>query len=243
MFLIHECSYDSENPVYQKINNGVGSMFIPEARVAKDYFRTGFYERGFLNWVYENFSDPNKEMIDIGAHIGWYTCHFAQKSKRVHSFECSPKSFNYLCANIALNGHDYKVTKYNVALGNEERLTNYYIRDPKDGGGNGVAKFEYDNVKNTPFIEVPMKKLDSFDLTNINFIKIDVEGFEKQVLEGALKTLENNNYPRIFFESWDISQEENNFPSKKLREELFGFLISNGYKILQLSHDSFLAEK
>jgi hypothetical protein len=80
-------------------------------------------------------------------------------------------------------------------------------------------------------------------LTNINFIKIDVEGFEKQVIEGALKTLENNNYPRIFFESWPESQEENNFPSKRLREELFGFLLSLGYKIIQLSHDTFLAEK
>ena len=54
MFLIKECSYNSENPVYMKIPNEKKMMFIPEARVAKDYFNSGFYERHYIDWIIEN---------------------------------------------------------------------------------------------------------------------------------------------------------------------------------------------
>ena len=69
-----------------------------------------------------------------------------------------------------------------------------------------------------------MKTLDSFNLTNINFIKIDVEGHEEFVLRGAVKTLANNNYPKILFESWSERQEQNNIPSIQIRKSLFYFL-------------------
>jgi hypothetical protein len=75
-----------------------------------------------------------------------------------------------------------------------------------DGGGNGISQFDFDIINNIPSIDVPMKTLDSFNLTNINFIKIDVEGHEKEVLEGSIETLKRNNYPKILFESWDPEQ-------------------------------------
>jgi len=243
MYLIREKSYDSDTPVYMRLPNNSNSMFIPEARVAKDYFNSGFYERGYVDWAVENFVEDDKDVIDIGAHIGWYTVALAKKSKHVFSFECSPKSFNYLCANIALNNLDYKVTKFNTALSNEKGETPYYIRDPNDGGGNGISKFEYDNIKNTPYINVPKNTLDSYNLSNIGFIKIDVEGHEKEVLEGSIETIKRNNYPKILFESWDDHQEKNNFPAIKLKKELFEFIEGLGYTIIKIGQDMYLAEK
>lgn len=243
MFLIKEKSYNTSNPIYQKISNEKKSMFIPEARVAKDYFNTGFYERNLLDWACSNFLKPDKNCIDIGAHIGWYSVDFAEKANHVYSFECSPKSFNYLCANIALNNCDYKITKHNCALSNKEGTTKYYIRDPLDGGGNGISQFDYDIINNVPSIDVPMKTLDSFNLTNINFIKIDVEGHEKEILQGSVNTIMENDYPKIFFESWDETQENENFPSIKLRENLFEYITSLEYRIVKISHDMFVAER
>lgn len=243
MFLIKESSYDSEEPVYMKIKTDEKLMFIPEARVAKDYFNRGYYERGLVDWSCSNFCQPDKNIIDIGAHIGWYTVGLAPNCNHLYAFECSPKSFNYLCANIVLNNLDYKVTKYNCALSNEEGITPYYIRDPKDGGGNGISRFDIDDIYNSKCIDVPKKTLDSFNLTNINFIKMDVEGHEKLVLEGAVQTLKNNNYPKILFESWDENQEKDGLPAMKLKKELFEFIESLGYRIIKIGQDMYLAEK
>lgn len=248
MFIINEKSYETENPVFQKITSNEKNkpMFVPDYHLAKECFTRGYYESNYIDWVSENFVNKNSNIIDIGAHMGWYSIKLANKVKHVYSFECSPRTFNYLCANIALNNQDYNITKYNCALGEKESLVKYYIRDYTNGGGNGVCELPYDSTKNTPTIDVPMKTLDSFNLENINFIKIDVEGYEKQVLQGAIKTIKSNNYPKILFESWSSFREKENVNSIELRKELFEYISSIGYKIVTLGDkydEMFLAEK
>lgn len=241
MYHIRVGSYHSDNPIYAKIEGGDDTFFVPEARVAKDYFNTGLYERGYIRWSCDNFVKEGMDCIDIGAHIGMYTVEMAKRANRVHSFECSPKSFNYLCANLLLRDLSYKVTTYNTALSDKKGVTKYYIRDPKDGGGNGVSGFEVD--ENVPTIDVPMVTLDSYNLTNISFIKIDVEAHEEFVLRGAVETIRANGYPPIMFESWP--ERYTQYPCKEIRKSLFDFVESIGYKIVQLSggDDMFLATK
>jgi FkbM family methyltransferase len=242
MYHIKTQSYNSEDPLFTKLRGGNDTLIVPDARVAKDYFNTGIYERGYIQWACENFVREGKEVIDIGAHIGIYTVEMAKIAKRVHSFECSPKTYNYLCANILLRDLSYKVKTYNTALSDKKGITKYYIRDPKDGGGNGISGFEKD--RDTPTIDVPMIELDTFNLTNIGFIKMDVEGHEEFVLRGAVKTLEQNDYPPILFESWP--ERYTDVPAKKLRESLFQFIESLGYKVIQVhggTDDMFLATK
>jgi FkbM family methyltransferase len=227
-------SINTDEPVYQKLKGGKDYYFFAEARVARDYVRTGLYEKSIINWVMENFVNENKACIDIGAHMGHYTMNMGHKANRVYAFECSPKSFNYLCANIALQDLHYKVDKFNIALSNKEGTAKYFIRDPLDGGANGIEKFNMDEAKNTLCVEVPTRTLDSYKLRNIGFIKIDVEGHEKEVLEGAIETLKENNYPPFIFESWIPDGNETEVPKKKLREELFEYIQSLGYKIVSV---------
>lgn len=246
MYHIKVQSYDSDEPLYTKLRDGDGTLFVPEARVAKDYFRTGLYERGYIDWAFSNYAKEDKEIIDIGAHIGMYTTKFGKKAKQVHSFECSPKSYNFLCANILLHDLSYKVKTYNVALSDKQGVTKYYIRDPKDGGGNGISGFDVDIQKKIPTIDVPTVPLDSFGLTNVNFIKIDVEGHEEFVLRGAVKTIEENQYPKILFESWPARAEAHGVPAVQLRKNLFEFIQSLEYKIIPVqggTDDMFLAER
>jgi len=241
MYYIRTESYHSDDPLYTKILGGENTFFIPSARVAKDYFNTGLYERGYIQWACDNFLKEGMEVIDIGAHMGMYTVEIAKKVKRVHSFECSPKSFNYLCANLILRDLSYKVKPYNLALSDKKGTTKYFIRDAGDGGGNGIQEFDKD--KDTPYVVVPTIDLDSLELTNICFIKIDVEGHEENVLRGAIKTIQTNNYPPILFESWP--ERCTDVPAKELRTNLFNFVKSLGYTITHVSggDDMFVATK
>ena len=236
-------SFNTEDPVYQKLRGGKDYFFFVEARVAKDYVSRGLYEKSIIDWAMDNFVTGDKVCVDIGAHMGHYALNMARKAKRVVAFECSPQSFNYLCANIALQDLNYSIDKYNVALSNTEGTAKYYIRDRLDGGSNGISKFNRDDNEHNPCIEVPTRTLDSFGLKNVGFLKIDVEGHEKEVLEGAVNTLKENGWPPFIFESWSPTNEENSVPKTKLREELFEYIKSLGYNIVPVSGwpEAFLA--
>ena len=240
---VWEAAWDSFRPIEKLGWNGKEIIGV-DTKYKKDIF-DAYYGFGSpeMKQLCRKLTDTTELNVPEAQSIPWIKGEFWRDRQCSFAFECSPKSFNYLCANIALNTLDYKVTKFNCALSNETGTTPYYIRDPNDGGGNGISKFEYDNIKNTPHIDVPKNTLDSYNLTNVGFIKIDVEGHEKEVLEGSVETIKNNNYPKILFESWDEHQEKNNFPAIKLRQELFDFIKSLGYNIIRIGQDMYLAER
>lgn len=231
MYLLRVESLESEDPVYQRLPGGRGHFFIPEARVARDYARTGLYEGPLIDWVMKNFVREDQAVVDIGAHVGHYAVNLGHKASRVYAFECSPKSFNYLCANIALQGLDYKVEKFNVALSSQPGTARYFIRDPLDGGSNGITPYEGELENGDLSLEVETRTLDSFGLRNVGFLKLDVENHEKEVLQGAVKTLRENDFPPFIFESWDPHQTAFRLDAQRLRDELFGFIAGLGYQI------------
>jgi len=235
MYLLKENSGETTEPYFIKMPSPAFNikqnnyLFFPEINVAKWFYNSGIAEKNLIHRILDNYIKPDKVFIDIGAHVGTYSFILGKKAKHTHAFECNPKVFCYLAANIALHNLEEKVTPYNCALGFKESEMDYIIRS-EDGGGNGV-KILNDNDNNLKKIKVNVKTLDSFNLTNIGFIKIDVEGFEKEVLLGGLETLLKNKYPPILFESWGEWKEQENVEAGKIKKELFDFLIEIGYKI------------
>ena len=90
-----------------------------------------------------------------------------------------------------------------------------------------IAKMRLNEyVKHNPKLEpelIESKKLDDLNLNNIQFLKIDVEGVELKVLEGAVKTLKRNKYPPIMYETW-----QDDWYSKQRKKILF-YLKEIGY--------------
>ncbi len=78
---------------------------------------------------------------------------------------------------------------------------------------------------------MPGRTLDSFGITDIGFIKLDVEGSELEVLKGATESLVNSGLPKILFESWDPWRMPE---AIKMRSDLFSFLDSIGYKVVPI---------
>jgi FkbM family methyltransferase len=114
--------------------------------------------------------------LDVGGHVGFWSYYLASAFAKVHAFE--PNELFAQC--FERNVRARNVSLHRVALGDAERMIALEV-DPENTGATHVR----------PGAEgaIPMRRLDHFAFDDVDFIKIDVEGFELQVLEGARETL------------------------------------------------------
>lgn len=107
----------------------------------------------------------------------------------------------------------------------------YFVRH-EEGGGNGIEPLGTAR-DDFPTLRMRSVTLDDWLETNpvqmpIAFMKIDVEGHERAVLEGARKTIEKHR-PALVLESWEEWRERDGIPSARLRKELLEYLESIRY--------------
>lgn len=132
--------------------------------------------------------------VDIGSNIGSYTilasgeCHAT-----TYVFEPSPHTFNCLTSNILINNLSDKVKAFNLALGEETGFIGFTTS--LDTANHAVIE-ESENL-----IRVPISTLDGImDEKKVSLIKIDVEGFEMNVIKGGTKTLSQDDLKAIIIE-------------------------------------------
>lgn len=139
-----------------------------------------------------------RNALDIGAHVGIWTRRMAQIFENVYAFE--PISKHIECHNQNLQGFT-NVTLNQIALSNKNGTA--VIKELDYNSGTSTLEWKKITTKQTKhkeqYIEIATKTLDSYNLTDIDFIKIDVEGHEVSLIEGAKETLTNNS-PVIFIE-------------------------------------------
>ena len=127
-------------------------------------------------------------------------------------------TFYSLCGSIALS-NIRNVTCINIGLGSEEQVGKQILNIVSvDGGGSSL----HTNTGILGTEEIEIRTLDSFNIDNIGFIKIDIEDNEFQALSGAKNTIIKSNYPKILFEM----NRENT--------ELLDYLKSLDYNIVNI---------
>ena len=123
--------------------------------------------------------------IDVGAHIGIWTTFLANKFKRVDAFEPVPENMHCLETNTKeLNN----VVLWPVALG----FASGVVSMDKHGENSGCWRVRGGT-------DVQMSRLDDFNFSGVDLLKIDAEGYEGYVLLGAEKTLDESR-PVVVFE-------------------------------------------
>ena len=137
--------------------------------------------------------------FDAGANVGWYTIllsHLAGRTGAVHGFEPDPRAFATLSRNLAINEQLTNVVANQVALGRDAG------RIVLNGSANALYSSVYDapSGEGTTF-EVELITLDDYSrargIDRVDFIKIDVEGSELDVLMGGQALLKNPAAPPI----------------------------------------------
>ena len=179
----------------------------------------------------EEFVVSGTDSLDIGANQGIYSYVISKYAKTVHTFEPNPVIFSFLNRNIYKIINNIKL--YNFGLSNKDGKTilRIPIRNKLAKEENYEEFFEmgratiHDKNEFNEFrtFEVNVKKLDNLQFENpISFIKIDVEGHEIEVIEGAIETI-NKNKPILLVEI-----EERH--SKKKVIDAIKFINTLGYK-------------
>jgi FkbM family methyltransferase len=166
----------------------------------------------------DEFVPPDRAAVDVGVWWGPWTYLLAKRVPRVDSFEPNPDLVSALTEAMPANVHLHGVALGDIAgeaglwippggVGTEGRATLEAFRRPATGGR---------------MVSVQTERLDSFQLHDVGFIKIDVEGHEFAVLRGAVHLLETQ-HPNLMIEIEHRSHDDTDV------DEIITFLAERGY--------------
>lgn len=208
----------------KKIMDGEGYNRIVESRygymvynkndtyVGKSFEHYGEFSE-FEADLFRQICVHGDRVVDVGANIGAHTLMLSRQvgpSGRVYAFEPQRVVFQTLCANMAINSIG-NTECFQMAVSNEQGVINIPdIRYDLEGnfGGFEIAKFSRSGIK------TPVVFLDEIlDIPSLKLIKIDVEGMELGVIQGARETIRQHS-PILYVENDRIDK------SKALIEEI-----------------------
>lgn len=164
------------------------------------------YEREMQ--LLEALCDRTKTGIDVGAKVGMYTYRIRARSSDVVAFEPNPLFNRMLAAVFA--GKRGRVEPYAVSSTRGTatlRLPYDSAGSPQFGRGtiDGSNKLEHELVARVEEVEVETRAIDDYAFPSVGFIKVDVEGHELAVLQGAERTIREQR-PNLLVESNDDHQ-------------------------------------
>jgi FkbM family methyltransferase len=209
-------------PLYKAYKTAV-KMLIPEqskiiivngykmhVRLEKGYDIDGISQRlifdgehePLMTEVFKKIVKPKMMVLDIGAHIGYYTLLAASlvgSNGTVWAFEPEPRNFANLGENVKLNGYD-NVFLVNKAVSKDSGMANLYISHMESGEHSLIPC--RDNFGDT--VTVPTVRLDDMFTTDtrVDVIKTDTEGNDIRVIDGARELINANSNIKIFTEFW-----------------------------------------
>jgi FkbM family methyltransferase len=186
--------------------------------------RTGFWEVEFD--LLDLLTDRRRDAVDIGMNLGLYATRLAPLCRTLHAFEPNPALIEEVRPRTRRN-----VTIHRVALSDRAGAATLTLPRRNNNTDPGMATlegraaldryFSGDPLVEVETMEVALRTLDSFGLTRVGFLKMDVEGHEMPALVGGRETLERER-PVSLIESQTASHPD-------APENVFHFFTERGF--------------
>ena len=189
----------------------------------------GIHEKIITNLIKKEIHSGDV-VLDIGAHIGYYTLQFANlvgSTGKVYAFEPEPKNFELLKKNVQINKHDNVVLIQKI-VSDKVGIVEFFI-SKFDSIGNKLFKSDESGSS----IKVGSTTLDEYfkDLKKkIDFIKMDIQGGEGKATLGMKNLLKENKNLKIVQEWWPDGLKQNHTNP----EDHLKFLRHIGYKFYEI---------
>jgi FkbM family methyltransferase len=226
-------SYLLMTRLHRVLHRNKEDVHLLKIHVPKDHYQyfcrigMGDFLPGHEGHIVGRFAPKEGDtVIDIGAHIGRYTITSSKqvgKTGKVVAIEADPDNFQLLKRNIALNKLT-NVMPLNYAVFSERTRMKLYEQSAS-AKYNSLMLARAARTKN--YVEVEADTLDSIlklnEVNQVNWIKIDVEGAEFEVLKGSTKTLSSENMSLLI--------EIHNIEDPRHHHNIVDFLKYHDYEI------------
>ena len=202
-----------------------------------------FYSESDTSFGLLRYLKKGDIVLDIGGNIGQTALMMAKKvgnTGHIYSFEPYPSTFQQMKKNLSLNpGISKKIQLENAALGAAPDNLMMYRDSVANSGANRMTRETHATTNGK--VAVPVSTIDIFahqqQLNKIDFIKMDVEGFEFNVLKGGMEIITRHK-PILFIELNDNNLREQGDNAK----ELIQSLIRLQYKIVNAATGESVSE-
>ncbi|HEV2159856.1 FkbM family methyltransferase [Bradyrhizobium sp.] len=171
------------------------------------------------------YLQPGETFVDVGANVGQLSLAAAMRvtgSGRVIAIEAHPRICKYLLGNVRLNG--FAIEVHNTAIGSTDGeivFTDFRSDDMNFACANPPP--------GSAALRVPVRPLDSIiGNRTVDLLKVDVEGFEVDLLKGAVKTISNCRC--LYIEDSELNLRR----AGTSRAELYCRLIDHGFELFHL---------
>jgi FkbM family methyltransferase len=224
---VNPFEFATEPAIVPNYHNGQDATFYCyEKDYISDYLKAGRVWEPHMHTVFEEHIAPTDVVLDIGANIGTHSVKMAKLAKRLYAFEPLGVSYRLLKNNLRVNGCSNAIA-YEYALADDIYSTEFAWSTQGNIGGSGLNHQHLEATSTS----IDAITLDSLYLNQVDFIKVDVEGYEPKVILGGLETIKAH-HPTIVLECWD------DYPnvSRAHTEKEHWILLSLGYELTQVSN-------
>ena len=205
------------------------SHLLPTDHLHRQILHTGFYEEDLSRWLSHTARTEGGLLVDVGANIGYFTALWlaGRTDNTAHCFEPSPRNLQLLAGNLAQPKLQGRHTIHPTALSRESGRMNFDPGPEEQTGWGGL-----DPSNSSLAVSVDVRRLDDvLPEARITVLKIDCEGADPWVIEGASKLLERQLIRHVVFENNPSRSRQLGTSTPKAIE----LLKSCGYKVDPLS--------
>lgn len=236
--LLYKYKENRNIPFKYHLPDGSFIRLYPCGQIAKPIYVSGFEEEEIR--LFFALLKPDIHIVDAVANIGLYSIIARKKigeNGKIWVFEPSAQNYKRFLQNLSLNQCDDSVDPVNLGLGNIDSEKLFLRRDEGYGDAekyllpeNNIPSEELPNVKRKVEEEiVTLTTLDSFmekiKNSRVDIIKIDTEGYEYYVLQGARKILESNPNMILFLECTKLGTSR----AGHTQQDVYNFLNEFGF--------------
>src|SRR5438445_1625351 len=227
--------FRSECPLRTRLRDELFIEYLPRGNVSRDLY-LGQFEEDVTDF-FVHYLRPGMVVIDVGANIGVYSllsAKYVGERGAVHAFEPTPDTFAQLCTNAALNRLSCIRTN-RLAVSDKSGTSSLYLYNQnamnslamQDWVGSAVGQVQVDTVSLDEYVRAA-------ELGRVDLLKVDAEGAELRVLQGAVELLERPKSPVVVCEFADKTTRNFGYEAAAIRE----YLENLGYRLFRWSRRS-----